>query len=291
MYLESFSLPSPAWEENYLAPDVNPEMKRTCYTSYYPFRIFPEKQLTELYFAPVTFLYGGNGSGKTTLLNLIAERLRIKRGTYFNRSNFFADFVAQCDYEAPRFLSPIADTSRMITSDDVFDYLLDTRCLNEQVDLRREELLAEYTKEKYATFHMTSLEDYEKLKRNNEAKRWTGSNYVKKHVMQNVRAQSNGESAFRFFTEHIKENALYLLDEPENSLAADLQLQLSQFIADTARFYHCQFIIATHSPFLLAMEHCRIYDLDAIPVTVKPWTALKNVRTYFEFFEQHREEF
>ena len=102
-------------------------------------------------FAPVTFLYGGNGSGKTTLLNLIAERLRIKRGTYFNRSNFFADFVAQCNYEAPRFLSPIADTSRMITSDDVFDYLLDTRCLNEQVDLRREELLAEYTEEKYAT--------------------------------------------------------------------------------------------------------------------------------------------
>ena len=107
----------------------------------------------------------------------------------------------------------------------------------------------------------------------------------------NVRAQSNGESAFRFFTEHIKEHALYLLDEPENSLAADLQLQLSQFIADTARFYHCQFIIATHSPFLLAMEHCRIYDLDTIPVTVKPWTALKHVRTYFEFFEQHREEF
>lgn len=291
MHLESFSLPSPAWEENYLAPDVNPEMKRTCYTSYYPFRIFPEKQLTELHFAPVTFLYGGNGSGKTTLLNLIAERLRIKRGTYFNRSSFFADYVAQCGYVAPRFLTPIADASRMITSDDVFDYLLDTRCLNEQVDLRREDLLAEYTEEKYATFRMTSLEDYEKLKRNNEAKRWTGSKYVKKHVMPNVRAQSNGESAFRFFTEHIKEHALYLLDEPENSLAADLQLQLSQFIADTARFYHCQFIIATHSPFLLAMEHCRIYDLDAIPVTVKPWTALKNVRTYFEFFEQHREEF
>ena len=77
MHLESFSLPSPAWEENYLSPDVNPEMKRTCYTSYYPFKIFPEKQLTELHFAPVTFLYGGNGSGKTTLLNLIAERLPV----------------------------------------------------------------------------------------------------------------------------------------------------------------------------------------------------------------------
>ena len=291
MYLESFTLPSPDWEELYRSPETNWEMKRTCYTSYYPFGIFPEKQLTELRFAPVTFLYGGNGSGKTTLLNLIAERLRIRRGTYFNRSNFFADYVAQCSYEAPKFLTAIADASRMITSDDVFDYLLDLRCLNEQVDLRREDLLAEYAEERHASFRMSPLEDYEKLKRNNAAKRLTGSKYVKKHVMQNVREQSNGESAFRFFTEHIKEDALYLLDEPENSLAADLQLQLSQFIADTARFYHCQFIIATHSPFLLAMPHCRIYDLDAVPVTVKPWTELGHVRTYFDFFEQHREAF
>ncbi len=89
MYLESFTLPSPDWEELYRSPETNWEMKRTCYTSYYPLGFSPEKQLTELRFAPVTFLYGGNGSGKTTLLNLIAERLRIRRGTYFNRSNFF----------------------------------------------------------------------------------------------------------------------------------------------------------------------------------------------------------
>lgn len=291
MYVDSFTLPSQSWEDHYQNPKANVEMRRTCYTSYYPFGIFPEKQLTELHFAPVTFLYGGNGSGKTTLLNLIAERLCIRRGTYFNRSNFFADYVAQCSYEAPKFLAPIADASRMITSDDVFDYLLDLRCLNEQVDARREDLLAQYVEEKYASFRMSSLEDYEKLKRSNEAKRWTGSKYVKKHVMQNVREQSNGESAFGFFTEHIRENALYLLDEPENSLAADLQLDLCQFIADAARFYHCQFIIATHSPFLLAMPHCRIYDLDTVPVTVKPWTALRHVRTYFDFFEQHRQEF
>lgn len=88
MYVDSFTLPSQSWEDHYQNPKANVEMRRTCYTSYYPFGIFPEKQLTELHFAPVTFLYGGNGSGKTTLLNLIAERLRIRRGTYFNRSNF-----------------------------------------------------------------------------------------------------------------------------------------------------------------------------------------------------------
>ena len=84
--------------------DYRYRQQQTKHQSEKPAGLFlPKLQaLTELYFAPVTFLYGGNGSGKTTLLNLIAERLRIKRGTYFNRSNFFADFVAQCDYEAPR---------------------------------------------------------------------------------------------------------------------------------------------------------------------------------------------
>lgn len=291
MYLQTFTLPSANWEETYLNPLLNREMQRTCYTSFYPFKIFPEKQLEELAFEPVTFLYGGNGSGKTTLLNLIAECLQIKRGTYFNRSSFFADYIAKCHYEAPGLFPHLVKESKMITSDDVFDYLLDVRCINEKIDQRREELLEDYVTEKHAEFRMSSLDDYEKLKRNNDAKRLTGSRFVKKRVMTNVPGHSNGESAFLFFTEQIKENALYLLDEPENSLAADLQLKLCQFIAESARFYHCQFIIATHSPFLLAMEHCRIYDLDAVPVQVKPWTDLEHVRTYFDFFYQHRKEF
>ena len=291
MYLQEFTLPGAGWEEGYLSPVDNPEMKRTCYTSFYPFRIFPQKQLDTLRFEPVTFLYGGNGSGKTTLLNLIAERLQVKRGARYNRSAFFSDYAAACRYEALRLTDAIREQSRMITSDDVFDYLLDLRCLNDGVDQRREDLLAEYQEERYASFRMKSLDDYEKLKRNNDAKRMSGSNYVKHHVMANVPVKSNGQSAFGFFTEHIRENALYLLDEPENSLAADLQMELSQFLENAARFYHCQFIIATHSPFLLAMKHCRIYDLDAVPVQAKRWTELENVRTYFDFFNSHRADF
>ena len=94
-----------------------------------------------------------------------------------------------------------------------------------------------------------------------------------------------------YFTNSIKENALYLLDEPENSLSASLQLKLKRFLEDSARFYHCQFIISTHSPFLLSMQGAKIYDLDSEPIDVKPWTQLKNVKMYYSFFKSHEKEF
>ena len=107
----------------------------------------------------------------------------------------------------------------------------------------------------------------------------------------NVRTRSNGESALAVFSERIREDALYLLDEPENSLSPERQLELAQFLHDSARFYNCQFIIATHSPFLLAMPGARVYDLDAEPVTTRKWTELENVKATWEFFQRHRNEF
>ena len=69
------------------------------------------------------------------------------------------------------------------------------------------------------------------------------------------------------------------------------QLELAQLLHDSARFYNCQFVIATHSPFLLAMPGARVYDLDAEPVTTRKWTELENVRATWEFFQAHRDEF
>ncbi len=94
-----------------------------------------------------------------------------------------------------------------------------------------------------------------------------------------------------YFVDRIRDNALYLLDEPENSLSAERQLELARFLEDSARFYGCQFIISTHSPFLLSMKGARIYDLDTPPVGVRAWTELPNVRLYHDFFESRREEF
>ena len=132
---------------------------------------------------------------------------------------------------------------------------------------------------------------YERLKKVNQARSKTKSKYVKANLIDNVREYSNGESAFKFFTEKIKENALYLLDEPENSLSPKRQIELAQFIEEAARFYRCQFIISTHSPFLLALPFAKIYNLDLVPVTTSKWTELENVQTYFRFFEKHRQDF
>ena len=181
--------------------------------------------------------------------------------------------------------------SRIITSDDVFDYMLNIRNLNEGIDRKREMLFEEYLDTKFEKFQMKSLDDYEQLKRVNNARRKTQSQFIRSELMDNVREYSNGESAFLYFTEKVTENALFLLDEPENSLSPAKQQELVKFIEDSARFFGCQFVIATHSPFVLAIRGAKIYDLDEEPVDVKRWTELENVRAYYDFFKKHASEF
>jgi predicted ATPase len=185
----------------------------------------------------------------------------------------------------------IPENSRIITSDDVFDYMLNIRNLNEGIDEKREDLFDEYLDAKYSHFQMKSISDYEQLKKVNDARSRTQSRFVRNELMDNVREYSNGESAFLYFTEKITENGLYILDEPENSLSPKRQMELMSFIEDSARFMGCQFIISTHSPFLLALRGAKIYDLDEDPVDVKPWTELENVRIYYDFFKKHENEF
>lgn len=283
IYLSQFTFPGIEREEIFLN-----EIKRTCYDSFYPFQILSRNRLRVLDFEPITILYGGNGSGKSTALNVIAEKLQLERDTLFNRTNFFEDYTKMCDYELEQ---KIPRHSRMITSDDVFDFMLNLRTINDGICVRREELLDDYLDAKYSEFHMKSLEDYERLKKVNLARSKSQSQFVRKNVMDNVREHSNGESAFIYFGDKIKDDGLYLLDEPENSLSPEKQQELLTFLHNCARFFHCQFIIATHSPFLLSLKGAKIYDLDENPVDVKKWTELSNVRTYYHFFKEHEMEF
>lgn len=282
IYLRNFSFPSEDREYNFILDE-----KRTCFDTFYPFKILSKNDFTEIDFEPVTILYGGNGSGKSTALNVIAEKIGASRDTIFNKSNFFKDYVDMCDMDEVK----VAGIKRIITSDDVFDYILNLRNLNEGIDNKRENLFGDYLDAKYSGFKMKSLEDYEELKKVNSARSKTMSKFIRKNLMSNVRLYSNGESAYRYFIEKITENGLYILDEPENSLSPKRQIELMSFIEDSARFFGCQFIISTHSPFLLAIKGAKIYDLDESPVSVKSWTSLENVRTYYEFFKHHDSEF
>lgn len=281
-YLKRMELASFAQEDNFIRCQ-----RRTCYNGIYPFKIFPQKEFTSVQFAPITIFYGGNGSGKTTLLNIIAEKTGVIRHSAFNGSAFFADYVTMCKLDG----SSIPRHSQILTSDDVSDYLLTIRSLNDGIDSRRDELLADYTDRKYKDLRFTGLADYDNWKEGYDAKRMSQSRFVKDRLMRNVDMFSNGETAMKYYTDRITENALYLVDEPENSLSVKLQLELQKYIADSARFYGCQFVIATHSPIFLSLPNAIIYDLDDPPVTVKPWTELENVRLFYEFFMEYRSHF
>ena len=257
IYLSHFTFPDAEREYDFILGQ-----KRTCYDTVYPFQILSKHRLSVLDFEPVTILYGGNGCGKTTALNVIAEKLGLKRDTLYNRSNFFETYTHMCDFRTEH---PIPSVSRIITSDDVFDFMLNLRSINEGSDGR--------------------------LRESHMARSKSQSKYVRKNLMDNVREHSNGESAFLYFSEKIEENGLYLLDEPENSLSPDRQQELLKFLEDSARFFGCQFLISTHSPFLLSMRNAKIYDMDEEVVDVKRWTELENVRVYYEFFKKHEGEF
>ena len=283
LYLESFTFPDDDREFDYLLG-----VKRKCYTSYYPFKILSRRRFERIDFEPVTILYGGNGTGKSTALHVIAERARLQRGAPFNSSCFFSDYAAMCGMHTR---CDIPEGSCIITSDDVFDHMLCVRELNEGIDRRREEMFDEYLDAKHAHVQLRSMEDYDQLKKTVRARSCTQSRYVREELGMNVRTFSNGENAFRYFTNRIAEDRLYLLDEPENSLSPQRQLELAQFLTDSARFMGCQFVISTHSPFLLSMHGAKIYDLDSDPADVRCWTELGHDRTRYDFFIAHRREF
>ena len=283
IYLSHFEFPDILKEELFIN-----NVQRTCYDTFYPFMVVSMHGLRMLDFAPVTILYGGNGSGKTTALNVIAEKLKLQRGSLYNRSNFFEDYTDMCTYEVER---EVPEHSRIITSDDVFDFMLDLRGFNEGIDKKREELVLDYKKIRKDGFKWHSMEDFEDLKNANMIRTKSKSAYIRANLPDTIREHSNGESAFMYFSEKIQENGLYLLDEPENSLSPERQQELLQFLEDSARFFGCQFVIATHSPFLLSMRGAKIYDLDENPVDVKRWTELDNVRAYYQFFKKHEGEF
>ena len=298
IYLESFSLPIQQ-EEDLLSRKAAENGGPLGYIDNpYPCRLFAEKDLYELYFRPVTILYGGNGSGKSTLLNLIAARLGLQRVSPCNTGEMFSLYAAHCAYtmgeDEDGDPCKIPEGSRIITSDDVFDFMLALRTNNEEIAENKQEARQDWAQLRYGqTVKLHGMEDYEALRAQVLARRKSVSRreYIRRTAGQEALQTSNGETALRYFEEKLQMDTLFCLDEPENSLSPRLQLQLAELLEQLSRYCGCQFIIATHSPFLLALPGARIYDLDARPAQIKNWWQLENTRTYFSFFQKHRHLF
>lgn len=92
IYLSSFIFPDEDIEVDFII-----KQKRTCYDSFYPFKILSKNRFERIDFEPITILYGGNGSGKSTALNVIAEKTQVDRDSIYNKSDFYLDYVDICE--------------------------------------------------------------------------------------------------------------------------------------------------------------------------------------------------
>lgn len=283
IYLKRFKLLDAYHEDIILQSET-----RRIYNNVYPLHIFPLKDLTDIELSSITIFYGGNGSGKTTLLNIISEKLNANRKEILDKGNYFSMYVDRCDYEMG--IKKPTDI-KYISSDDVFETLLNVRAINSRVNKNKEALADVYLNKKFSNKD-TSIFDYEEVKEDYLAKSRTMSKFIRERLgNNNILEMSNGESALMFFERGIEEDSIYFLDEPENSLSAENQIKLKKFIEESVRFYNCQFIISTHSPFLLNLDEALIYDLDESPVKIKKWNELKNVRIYYDFFKSKVSDF
>jgi predicted ATPase len=102
---------------------------------------------------------------------------------------------------------------------------------------------------------------------------------------KSLTTQSHGQSLMSFFRSRYSIKGLYLLDEPETALSPRSQIELLDIIKNMAAAGHAQFIIATHSPLLLACPEATIYDFNRSPVQKTSYEETDHYRIYKDFLE------
>lgn len=95
-------------------------------------------------------------------------------------------------------------------------------------------------------------------------------------------ARSHGESFLKLFRERFVPGGLYLLDEPEAALSPQSQLGFMAMLRDMVG-RDSQFLIATHSPILMAIPGARIYDFDARPARETGFEEIEAVNLMRDF--------
>lgn len=98
--------------------------------------------------------------------------------------------------------------------------------------------------------------------------------------------QSHGEAFMALLLERFSGNGLYLLDEPESALSPSRQLAMLARMRDLVRM-GSQFIIATHSPILMAYPDACIYVFDQTGVHPTPYTETEHYILTRRFLGDH----
>jgi predicted ATPase len=107
---------------------------------------------------------------------------------------------------------------------------------------------------------------------------------------ESLMTKSHGQCNLTFFQNRFRLKGLYLLDEPENALSPKRQIELLSILHETSREGKAQFIIATHSPILLALPGSVIYSFDDNLIKTIPYETTDHFRIYRDFLN-HPERF
>jgi predicted ATPase len=219
----------------------------------------------------VTFFVGENGSGKSTLLEGIAAAARLPVvGS--------ADLDADATLDAQRVLGAALRlvwsrrTSRgfFLRAEDFFGFAKRLSMMRSELLARIDELETEYADRSAWAKGLamgpakSSLADMER------------------RYGVDLDANSHGQSFLRLFQSRFVPGGLYLLDEPEAPLSPQSQLALMAMISDMIA-EDAQFIIATHSPILLAYPGATIYSFDRAQVEAVAYDELDHVVLTREF--------
>ena len=100
---------------------------------------------------------------------------------------------------------------------------------------------------------------------------------------ESLLTQSHGQSLMAFFRSRLKIKGIYFLDEPETALSPKSQLDLLSLLTQLAQTGIAQFIIATHSPILMACPGAMIYNFDHLPVEPIRYRDTEHYQVYRDF--------
>ncbi|HUJ69324.1 MAG TPA: AAA family ATPase [Syntrophorhabdales bacterium] len=210
----------------------------------YPFNLALLRETRTIVFdSPVSLFCGENGTGKSTVLEAVAQ----KCGIHIWR-----------DTERRRFrYNPYEDKLARYVSVEWVDGPVPGSFFGSSVFQDFARILDEWASASPA------LLDY-----------FGGSSLL---------TQSHGQSIMSFFRSRYRIKGLYLLDEPETALSPRTQIDLVSLVAGMGRKGHAQFIIATHSPIILACPGATIYSLDRAPVERVEYEDTDHYRVYRGF--------
>ena len=215
-------------------------------TEHYPFNLNIFHETKSILFdSPVTFFIGENGTGKSTLLEAITHKCGIYIWGRIKRKRLKVNLYEQRLYEA--------------IDVEWTDGPVHGSFFASQVFRNFAQILDEW-----AAADPRSLEYF-------------GG--------KSLLTQSHGQSLMSFFKARYKIKGIYFMDEPETALSPKSQLDLLAVLKDMSQAGHAQFIVATHSPILLACPGAKIYSFDYVPVKQVDYEETELFRIYKGFME------